>query len=78
MDEAGFVGEDDGLGAVVEVELGEDACDVGLDGGVADDELAGDVGVGEAARDEPQHLELAWRQLGERGRVRAVGGGRRV
>ena len=45
FNEAGFVGEDDGLGAVVEVELGEDARDVGLDGGVADDELAGDVGV---------------------------------
>ena len=41
----------------------------GFDGGVADDEFAGDLGVGEAARDEPQHLKLAWRQLGEPGRV---------
>ncbi len=45
LDESGFVGEDDGLGAVVEVELGEDACDVRFDGGVADDEFAGDLGV---------------------------------
>ena len=45
LDEAGLVGEDDGLGAVVEVELGEDACDVGFDGGFADDEFAGDLGV---------------------------------
>ena len=45
LDEAGLVGEDDGLGAVVEVEFGEDACDVGFDGGVADDECACDLGV---------------------------------
>ena len=45
LHEPGFVGEDDGLGSVVEVKLGEDAGDVGLDGGVADEELAGDVGV---------------------------------
>jgi hypothetical protein len=45
FDESAFVGEDDGLGTVVEVELGEDACDVRFDGGVADDELAGDLCV---------------------------------
>ena len=45
LDESAFVGEDDGLGAVVEVELGEDACDVRFDGGVADDEFAGDLCV---------------------------------
>ncbi len=32
--EAGAVGEDDGLDAVTEVELGEDVPDVGLDGGL--------------------------------------------
>ena len=52
MDESAFVGEDDGLGAVVEVEFGEDAGDVGLDRCVAEDELAGDAVVGEAAGDE--------------------------
>ncbi len=71
LNEARLVGEDDGLGAVVEVELGEDARDVGLDGGVAYDELAGDVGVGHAAGDEPEHFELARCQLCEcRGLVR--------
>ena len=45
LDKAGFVGENDGLRAVVEVKFEEDACDVRLDGGVADDEFAGDVGV---------------------------------
>jgi hypothetical protein len=44
-----FVEEDNCLRAVVEVELGEDAGDVGLDGGVGDDELAGSVAVGEPA-----------------------------
>ena len=73
LDEASLVGEHDGLGAVVEVELGEDACDVRLDGGVADDEFAGDVGVREAAGDEPQHFELARGQLGERRGLFALG-----
>ena len=45
LDEAGFVREDDGLSAVVEVKLGKDACNVRFDRRVADDELAGDVGV---------------------------------
>src|SRR5947207_1839239 len=53
LDEAALVGHDNRLRSVVEVEFGEDACDVRFDGGVADDEFAGDVGVGEAARDEP-------------------------
>ena len=44
--ESGVVGEDDGLDAVVEVELGEDVADVGLDGGSAEEEFVGDVGVG--------------------------------
>ena len=35
-----FVGEDDGLDAVAEVELGEDAGDVALHGGLAEVEVA--------------------------------------
>ena len=61
MDESCFVGEDDGLGAVVEVELAEDACDVGFGGRVADEEFAGDVVVGSSAGEEAEHLELAGR-----------------
>src|SRR5205085_2806489 len=45
LDEAGLVGDDDRLGAVVAVELREDARGARFDGGVADDERAGDVGV---------------------------------
>jgi hypothetical protein len=66
VDEAGFVGKDDGLGAVVEVEFGVDSGGVGLDGGVADVEVVGDVGVREAAGDEAQDFELAWSEVGER------------
>src|SRR5436309_16048018 len=68
LDESAFVCEYDCLGSVVEVELGEDPGDVGLDSGVADDELAGDFGIGEPAGNEAQHVELARRQLGERPR----------
>jgi hypothetical protein len=52
LDEPGFVGEYDGLDAIAEVEFGEDPVDVGLDGGRFDDELLGDLGVGEPARKE--------------------------
>jgi hypothetical protein len=67
VDEAGFVGKDDGLGAVVEVEFGVDSGGMGLDGGVADVEVVGDVGVREAAGDEVEDFEFAWGEVGERG-----------
>src|SRR5216683_4701013 len=51
LDEPGFVGEHDGLDAVAEVELGEDPVYVCLDGGCLDNELLGDLGVGEPARE---------------------------
>src|SRR3954464_3881200 len=47
-----LVGEDDCLRAASEVELGEDVGDVLLDGAGLEHELAGDVGVGEAAGHE--------------------------
>src|SRR6516165_8402745 len=50
--EAGLISENDGLSAVMQVELGEDTRDVGLDGGVAEDQFAGDVGVREATCEE--------------------------
>ena len=43
LDEACFVGDDDGLGAVVEVELVQDAGYVGLHGGVRDYERGRDL-----------------------------------
>jgi hypothetical protein len=42
-DDAGFVGENHDLNSVAKVQLGQDAGDVGLDGGLADDESAGDL-----------------------------------
>jgi len=49
----------DGLGAVAGADLGEDVVDVAFDCGVAEDELAGNLGVGPACGDEGQHLDLA-------------------
>lgn len=49
-DQTGAVGVDDGLYPVAQVELGEDARDERLDGLAADDQLIGDLGVREPAR----------------------------
>src|SRR5437899_3667187 len=62
FDETGLVGEDHRLHAVAQVELLEDASDVGFYGSIADDELGGDLGVREAAREPLEHLELTGRQ----------------
>src|ERR1700728_3356864 len=79
-DEAAFVGQHDGLVAVAEVQLGEDAADVGLGGLFGDDQGAADVGVGQAAGDQPQHFGLPVGKRAERGgarrvRARPAGGG---
>ena len=50
------VGVDDGLDAVAQVELGEDAGHEGLDGLVADDERRSDLSVGQSVRDEAEDL----------------------
>ena len=73
MGEAGAVGVSDGLGAVAYAGLGENAIHVGLDGGLTDDEIAGDLGVRQTRRDQRQHLGFACGQAvgqlsGERGR----------
>ena len=47
------------MDAISEVELGQHALDVRLDGGLAEDERRGDLCVGEAAADEREDLELA-------------------
>jgi hypothetical protein len=57
--QAGLVGEDDGLGAVAQGELGEYPADVGLHGLLGDDEGVGDLGVGQAPGDEFEDLGLA-------------------
>src|SRR5262245_15952227 len=52
LDDPGLVGEDDCLHAVTQLELGQDVRDVGLHGRLAEEELAGDLGV----RAPPGHL----------------------
>ena len=49
-DQPGAVGVDDGLHAVAQAELGEDAGDVGFDCLVAEEQFRGDLGVGVADR----------------------------
>lgn len=62
---AGFVGEDDCLDAVAEVELGEDVRDVGFDGVLAQHELGCDLRVGAAWCDEAKDLEFTPAELVE-------------
>ena len=74
--DAFLVGEHDDLDPVAQAELGEDPCDVALHRRLAEVELARDLGVRQAARDEPEDVELA---LAERssGRRRTPGRRRR-
>src|SRR5262252_10905282 len=72
-DQAGFVGEDDGLGAVAEVELGQDPADVGLGGLLGDDQRVADLGIGQTVGDQPQHLGLARSERAEGGLDRRAG-----
>lgn len=55
-----MVGGDDGLEAVAYAELGEDCCDVGLDGGFAEVEPLTDLGVGQPAGHLLQDLVFAF------------------
>src|SRR4051812_44528796 len=62
VEQAGLVSEDGGLGAVGDVELGEQPRHVGLDGGLADEQRAACLCVGLSATDEYQDLEFPVRQ----------------
>src|SRR5687767_3612842 len=66
--EAGAVGEGDGLDAVAETQLGENVIDVRFDRRFAEEQRTGDFGVGAAAGQESQYLELAGGELVELGR----------
>jgi len=46
------------LGAIPGVDLGEQVVDVALHGGLTDHELFGDLGIGQALRDEAEHLGI--------------------
>src|SRR4051794_22978706 len=61
-----FVGEDDGLDAVAQVELSEQAGDVRLDRGRLDHELGGDLRVGAPAGEQAQDVKLAAAEQVER------------
>lgn len=71
-DQPGLVGGDDRLGAVAEVQLGQDVGDVGLDRRLAETQVGGQLGVGESARQQTQDVELAG---GRRGQIAVQGGG---
>ena len=60
--QSGPVGQDHRLDTVAQVELGEDARDVGLHGLMADHEFGGDLGVGPTVRDQDEDLALPGRQ----------------
>ena len=62
MDEAGFVGEDDGLDPVAGLEFHEDASDMGLHGRFGQTELIADLGVAQPGGDEGENLALPRRQ----------------
>jgi hypothetical protein len=64
-----------GLAPVAHAELGEDVADVELDGAGADEELVGDLLVGEALAEQRQNFALARGQLAksrDRRRLRRV------
>ncbi len=74
-DQAGFVGEDDELGAVAGTQLGHGPADVGLHGSRADHHVGGDLVVGETAGYKRDHLAFTVSQGLElrRARFRAPG-----
>jgi ABC-2 type transport system permease protein len=65
VEEAGVVGQKGDLDPVVEVELGQDARDVGLDRGDAEVEDGPDLGVGAALADGHGDLPLAVVEQGQ-------------
>ena len=60
LDDARFVGEHDGLHAVAQAELHQDACDVRLHGRLGDEELLRDLGVRESAGEKTEDLVLTF------------------
>lgn len=60
------MGEVDCAGAAVDAELGEDVDEVTLDGGLGDEEGAGDLLVRRAGCEETEHVDLAVGEFRER------------
>src|SRR5688572_11020431 len=59
VEQAGLVGQHDGLGAVADLEFLQEPGDMGFDGGVADEQLPSDLGVREAGGDEAEDVHFA-------------------
>src|SRR6266567_8319567 len=77
-DQAALVGDDDQLGPVPGVKLGQDPRHVRLASQRADEQPGGDLGVGQAAGDQREDLQLPRgervreRELGRRGLIGAL------
>src|SRR6266581_8243222 len=69
-DQPGLVGGDDQLGPVTQAQLGQDPADMGLGGGRAHHQPAGDLGVGQTLRDQHEHLAFPPGELARQPRVR--------
>ena len=63
------MGVDDGGASITQVELGQDIAKVSLDGGFADEEGGGDLGVSLAETDLENHVTLA---CGEEARLHGM------
>ena len=59
LDESAFVGVDDHLDSVAEAELLQDAGDVCLGGGVADEQSVADFWVGQPRHEQVEDVPLA-------------------
>ena len=59
FDQAGLVSQDDGLHAVAQAQLAQQAVDVRLDGCLGQVQARGDLSIGQAFGDEQQDLTLA-------------------
>src|SRR5258708_8906485 len=62
------------MGTVVSAKLGEYVCYVAFDSVLSNRKLTGDHFVCVAARDQAEHIDLAWGQLVVRGVVSQFGG----
>src|SRR5262249_56093498 len=67
LDEAGFVGQHDGLDAVAEVKLGQYPPDVDLDGSVGQVQFTGDLAVGQPGGEPGEDGPFPVGELAERG-----------
>ncbi len=78
LDESALVGDYHGLDPVPELQLGQDAGHVCLDGRFAQKQRGADLGVGAAVRDPGENLQFPWGERVQAGWLPAPGRGRRA